>query len=458
MTRTDRPIRFGLVLAGLCFFFNPAFSVIDVLPDFIGCLLIWLGLSRVSVVSPPMAEARRAFLKLALVDLVKLFALIVVFGSGSSSEQPVSLLIIAFSAAVVGLYFFVLAIRALFEGVSALSVTYDCAALYRTHTGDRSRTEEVARFATVFVFLREIICLLPEFTALSLNAVDTLNTRPLYDHIGIMRLLACAAVLVLGVIYLVRICRFFALLGRERGLSEGLGARYGAHMRAHPGVAVERRHLFAFLLLGVGAFLLADFQLDFRNVIPDAAAAAFLLGGVLLLDLPQKRLKYITAALAAVYGAIATLSANYAYVFNSAFEVVKGAEAEEAYLALWLSALGEFLVFLALMACACLLLHATVLQYAGYVPEHKSEFEMDALTGLREELDRRLMCTYVFFAISALISFLFDYIKDIPYDGFWRILEFFWFFDLVVALLCAAFFAFVLAGIYREIQNRYRFD
>ena len=458
MSRADRPIRFGLVLAGMCFFFNPSFAAVDLLPDFIGCLLIWLGLSRAAVVSAPMAEARSAFLKLAAVDLAKFFALMVVFGSGSSTEQPVSLLIIAFSAAVVGLYFFTVALRALFEGFSSLSVTYDCVALYQTRPSGRSRTEEVARFATLFVFLREIICLVPEFTALSLNALDGLNTRPMYDHIGVMRLLACVAVLVLGVIYLVRVCKFFALLGRERALCEGLGARYGAHIQAHPGIAVERRHTAAFLLLGLGAFLLADFQLDFRNVIPDAAAAGCLLLGVLLLDVSKKRLQYGTAALAAAYGVIATVSSNFAYAFNSTYGEVKGAEAEDAYLSLWLSSLGEFLVFLALLACICLLLHATVLRYAGYLPEHKSEFELDALTGLREELDRGLMRSYVILAISALASFLFDYIKEIPYDGFWRILEFFWFFDFCLALLSATVFAFVLAAIHREIRARYRFD
>ena len=40
--RASRPLGFGLVFAGLCFFFNPYVAVIDVLPDFIGALLIYL--------------------------------------------------------------------------------------------------------------------------------------------------------------------------------------------------------------------------------------------------------------------------------------------------------------------------------------------------------------------------------------------------------------------------------
>ena len=55
---------FALVALGLCFFFNPYFAVVDFFPDFIGCFLVWLGLSRVARNNSVMQEARTAFLKL----------------------------------------------------------------------------------------------------------------------------------------------------------------------------------------------------------------------------------------------------------------------------------------------------------------------------------------------------------------------------------------------------------
>ena len=454
----ERPMRFGLVFLGLCFFFNPGFSAVDVLPDFIGCMLIWLGLSRISLISTPMREARSAFLKLAVVDVIKTLALMMVFRAGSSSEQPISLLIIAFSVALLGTYFFVGAIRTLFDGFATLGMAHDVLPLYQTHFHGRSRVEEITRFSILFYALREGICLLPEATALSITSFEDRGLIPLYDYIGIMRLLACFVVLIFGVIYLVRILRFFALIRREREFLSHLGKRCDAHLQAHPGIAVLRRHFAAFFMLSVGAFLLADFQIDFRNVIPDGAAAACLCLGVLLLDVPNKCLQGITAVLAVAYGIVASISSDRAYVFNSNYGVPDAAHASDAHFALWLSALLEFLVFLALAACICWLLHGTVRRYAGYLPESQSDFELDTLEELRGDLDRGLIRSFAVLAMSALASFFFDYIKEIPYDGFWHILEFYWFFDFVVAVLSAAVFLASLASIYREIQNRYRFD
>ena len=87
MCHNTRSIRFGLVFFGMLFFCNPCFAVIDILPDFIGCLLIFAGLSRVSLIQGSMREARFAFLKLAAVDILKTVALLIVFGAGNPKEQ-----------------------------------------------------------------------------------------------------------------------------------------------------------------------------------------------------------------------------------------------------------------------------------------------------------------------------------------------------------------------------------
>ena len=96
MSKKLQPMGLGLIFAGFCFFFNPYIAVLDLLPDFVGALLIWFGLLRYARISAPMAEARRAFLKLALADVVKNLMLMVIIGMGASNEQPTMLLIAAF--------------------------------------------------------------------------------------------------------------------------------------------------------------------------------------------------------------------------------------------------------------------------------------------------------------------------------------------------------------------------
>ena len=43
-------ITFFSVFLGFLFFLNPTFAAVDVLPDFIGCLLIWAELSKVALI------------------------------------------------------------------------------------------------------------------------------------------------------------------------------------------------------------------------------------------------------------------------------------------------------------------------------------------------------------------------------------------------------------------------
>ena len=104
-TKTARPMGFSLIFIGLLFFANPYFAVIDVLPDFIGCALVYFGLTRVSCISKQMSEARAAFLKLCLYFLAKDAFAIAVFMMAGGAERPTALLIVAFSNAVCAAFF-----------------------------------------------------------------------------------------------------------------------------------------------------------------------------------------------------------------------------------------------------------------------------------------------------------------------------------------------------------------
>ncbi|MBR6728052.1 MAG: hypothetical protein IKM08_07635, partial [Clostridia bacterium] len=146
------PMRFGTVLLGLLFFCNPYFAAVDVLPDFIGCLLICLGFSRLALIHPFAGDVQKAFLKLAAIDAVKTLLLMVVFGTGSgSAEQPTALLVIALSAAAVELLFLLPALRRLFDAFYTLASRYDCTELYANPYGGLSKTDSICRLSMIFV-------------------------------------------------------------------------------------------------------------------------------------------------------------------------------------------------------------------------------------------------------------------------------------------------------------------
>jgi hypothetical protein len=461
MSRSARPIGFGLVLLGLCFFCNPYFAVIDFLPDFIGCLLIFWGLGRVSQIQGSMREARSAFLKVAIVDILKSVTLLIVFGAGSPNEQATALLLVGFSAAVLELMFLIPAILHLFDGFSDFATSFDCVSLYGNNKGGLSLTDRIKKATIIFLIIRESVCLLPEFTALTKSSYQDSMWNHIYEHIGVMRGFACLIVAAAGIYWLIFLICYFHKLRSEKEVLMRAGAAYQAYYDAHPGIAVERRHRISFALLFVGSLLLVDFYLDFRNILPDGIAGILLLAAALIPSVDKKH-RIIAAIAAGVYTVVSTLSSKCSYDFANNYsigEITKNTEASRAYLQMWLMALAEFLVFLAMLVCILLLLRAVIKKWAGYRPEYKrSDFEDRCQSGLLAELDGKLIRCFVFGFISGLLSFLFDYIKELPGKGILRLLDYIWILDFCAGILFAAVLASLLSNVYSEIKNRFLYD
>lgn len=461
MSRSTRPIRFGMALAGLCFFCNPYFAVIDFLPDFIGCLLIFLGLARISLIQGSMKEARTAFLKVAVIDIAKNITLLIVFGAAGPNEQATALLLTGFSAAVLELMLLIPAVLNLFDGFSDFATSYDCVALYGNKKGGLSYTDRVKKATVIFLIIRESVCLLPEFTALTQSSYQDSMWNRIYEHIGVMRGIACLIVAAAGIYWLISLIRYFHKLRGEKEAMVQVGAAYQAYYSAHPGIAVERRHRWSFLVLFVGGLLLIDFYLDFRNILPDGIAGILLLAGACIPSVDKKH-RIFAAIASGVYAVVSTFSGKFSYNFANNYsvgEITKNTEASRAYLQMWLMALAELLVFLVMLVSILLLLRAVIKKWAGYRPEHRSsEFEDRCQSGLMSELDGKLIRCFVFGFISGLLSFLYDYIKELPGKGILRLLDYIWIFDFCAGVVFAVVLASLLSNIYSEIKNRFLYD
>ena len=139
MSKNEKGMSFALIFVGLLFFCNPTFSAIDVLPDFIGCALLFLGLFRLSRVYPPFADVGKRFLKLAVVDIAKDLLLLFIFADGTAAEKPTAILTTAFGAAALELFFLLPAVSALFDEMTTLAMRHNCAPLYRSGFRGKSR-------------------------------------------------------------------------------------------------------------------------------------------------------------------------------------------------------------------------------------------------------------------------------------------------------------------------------
>ena len=460
MMNKPKMMHFSLIFAGLCFFFNPYFAAVDVLPDCIGALLVFLGAYPLARLYAPMREAGRAFLFLALADFVKNILLVFVFGMSVMGEQEVLILIVAFLSATVGTLFAVQALRALFDGLYAVAAREDCVALYGSADGERSKTERMGRFAVLFVVLREAISLLPEFAALLNTTYVDSDLIRLYDYIGTMRVLALVPVLGLGIAYLVVLSRYFLAVSRERTFRATLATRYGSFMREHPGIRIKARHAVAFALIGIGALLLTDFYLDVRNIIPDPLGAVCLLVGVLLLRLPLKA-TVPTVSMIGVFLLVSALSSHKSYLFSAtrvAADITRSEVVAREYLVMWLLSLLEMLVFLVMLAFLLLALRKTLTKWGGYRPSHMDDFEKRNEKLVREEFDWQFIKCYILGFLSALASFLFDYLQSWPSARIFRLLEGFWMLDFALALLFAIYLIYTLSLAMGKVRERFQFE
>ncbi|MBE6629254.1 MAG: hypothetical protein E7624_00210 [Ruminococcaceae bacterium] len=468
--KISRPISFLPIYIGLLFFANPYIGTLDILPDFIGCLLIIGGLSRLSRISCVMEEARTKFWYLLALALGKDILSIMTMGSSANADRPVLYLIVAFVSAILHIWLGYCAMHALYDGLYGLAVKGECPAFYTAaprrapfkNSTPYSRTELILRRTLIFIVVREVVCTLPEFSSLS---TTILHTDPgfidMYQYIGIMRLLAVLAVSIVGICYVVSLSRYFLLLQKEKAFREGLAEMECAYYRDHPGSRIERRYSLCFLLMSIGGFLLTDFYLDFTNVLPDLLAAAFFLAGILLMDLPR-RPKLICAALAGGYGLVATLSSFFARDFALHFnpgDIDKTAEGARAYALMWGSSLLEFLVFLAFFAILLFRLRDVIVKWAGYLPTHNDlEFEQRRREAFLEEFDKDLIRLFVIAFFSGLLSFIYDYMQIIPGGKWFRFLEFFWAYDFCLCLVFAALFSATLSNIQKQIRYRFSLD
>ena len=83
----------GLIFIGCCFLFNPVISLVDVLPDFFGMILILRGMSKIADLNNHIGESylkMKAAMWVSLGKLVALFLAGAFFTAGAVSTTGVS--------------------------------------------------------------------------------------------------------------------------------------------------------------------------------------------------------------------------------------------------------------------------------------------------------------------------------------------------------------------------------
>ncbi len=250
-----------LIIVGMAFMLNPMLAIVDILPDFIGCALILIGLYRISSISPELNDARPYFKYMLYVSLART---VVVFVSGNFDDIMQLSVTLIFGVIEFGLA--VMAIPALYDGLSYLNIRYG---------GSPKEAPEFKTVGMIFFAARGFFAVLPQ-----LGSVITISDDELIGpadqvvtdwsaYSGIITLAGAVLTLIFAVFWYTAVISYIGKLTKDKDFVSALKAAYQYKRETDPGYYIRRRLLGAFMVFTAGSFFLIDLLGDGINYIPD---------------------------------------------------------------------------------------------------------------------------------------------------------------------------------------------
>ncbi|MBE6529206.1 MAG: hypothetical protein E7680_01215 [Ruminococcaceae bacterium] len=321
--KKNRGTGYALMLIAGLFLWNPTVGMVDVLPDLIGYLLLFAGLSRVADLQEEIYETRERFRTVTWIALGEIVAQLFIrfFLSVTVSSEdlygqntPMWILLFSFVVTVLECYFLIPAYRGLFRGLGRLAERKEAAHI-NGGARAKSRYERMVVFCVFFVIGKNLLSLLPELSALSTAAYAAgTATTDWYAYIRVIRLLLFLPALVLTSCWLVSWVRIFASAKKDFAFQEAIQKDYETKILPNRGLLLGRRVRLSFLLARIGAALLPTFVLLWEGseqtqvrfgteILPDFAAVTFLMASIILLGLFEHiRQSEIWVGAAAIFG------------------------------------------------------------------------------------------------------------------------------------------------------------
>jgi len=349
-----------LIIFSLIILFNPYIKVVDILPDFIAYFIIAKLLERPADSAPYFEETRVGAVRLAWISLLKIpaFMLIVFIRSHNTLDSDVYAMATLIFAAV-ELIFTIPMINNLFSALFYLGERGNASALitpFPLGKGSKRtlRPEDLRGYTILFVTAKSVLSVIPELLLLSrTTSSGVLMPAPLAKMYPWGLIISLAAVITLGIIWIVRSKHYINAIASEGGFGEALSqlARSDSEKKFETKVMQRRikRALYLFVIAAIFTFPLALKDTNNVNVFP-----GFLFTGISLISLfSLKTAKKIYPALLST--GIANMLFSLLYLISSAIfhanfdyiDLVSNKAASAAYVPIMIFAFLELASFAA---------------------------------------------------------------------------------------------------------------
>ena len=421
MLTKKKNISYGMFAFAFIFLFNPCVSVIDPLPDVIGYIILSVALSKISMLSETLYDAKRAFERLVIIDSGKILSLLWIFGVDSVHERNTSLLLWSFVFGVLEIIFAVPAYLKLFEGFSYLGDFYPNTSIHQKK-GKRkySYTDFIKLFSVFFVVFKAVLTCLPETAAIY---DESSPFRDIYRYIGVMRALCIIPVLIVGTVWVVSIIRYFRRISRDQIFVYAVNEEYSKKKMTKVGAFVIKDIKIASVFMIIASAFCIDFNLDGINILPDVVVIISL-GISLFYFSKTAKIKKTFALLTFAFFTAATLFEDYIrYYFAENFyynAIDKNKEAFAIYLLTVIAVAVEGILLIFVYLSMARALKSVVLDHTGYVvgKEIDSEGEKKQILIVQKQLNKN----FSFLADVAIICALADTFASL-YGAFYAFLN-----------------------------------
>ncbi len=330
---------FGYLIAAFVFLFNPNINIVDILPDFIGYLLIYWGLSKASFLIDKLEEAKTRFWKLSLVGIAKFAAILLL-----PVTDDTFTLVLTFSFGVIELMYLIPAFGFLIDGFVYSGTRYN-------GTGVFKNSDKVKSGCFIFFIIRAVCAVLPELTSLSLH--DNLGSVSAID-IDITRYKPAFLVVALiisgiyGIIWLAKSSIYISGIRKDKVYIDNFEREYNENIVPNEKLFIKRNMKAAMALMIIAAIASFDLYVDGINIISDVITASFLISAVVCMRKYTNKF-IISVFVSSVYGIVSLINFVISLVFNmnySMSEINWVSEADDFYNIIKIISTAESILYL----------------------------------------------------------------------------------------------------------------
>ncbi|MBR3715887.1 MAG: hypothetical protein IKM18_08270 [Clostridia bacterium] len=308
------------LLWGIVFIMNPNINIVDILPDFIGCLFIMKGLYNVSQIFPHFNDASVYFRNFAIVSAAKTVSLPVLFIV--SASEITWLLLLSFVFGCLEIFYGIMSFSSLFEGLYYSAERGAGGAIF-------SGYEKIRTLTIFFICFKPLASFLPEITSLSSGDYGTVTENGVVNYAKFRLPLMVAffvIALAFGIVWYVLMRRYLKRVLSDDEYMSSLCEKYYRFKEDSPQLVERRIVLSSVLLFMAAAICSLEIKLDGINYIPHMIGAVFFILAFARVRKIFGKQARVGIILSSIYTALASLSWGFSFFFTKKYIISSSTE------------------------------------------------------------------------------------------------------------------------------------